>query len=107
MSNWRGTVAIALVMCIFWADALRATSPVNPSSIKQQMDDFGVGAKVGLKLAGGEKLRGSIKATEDKSFLFSSDRDTSPRRIAYDQVAQVQLAKRRYSAHGQPNALEA
>ena len=92
MDHSRRILAVALVTCLFWADSLRAATSFTPSSIRQQVEQFGVGAKVGLKLAGGEKLRGSIEAIDDDGFLLGA------RRIAYDQVAQMQLASRIYRA---------
>jgi ribosome maturation factor RimP len=75
--------------------------------IKQQVDRFGLGAKVKIQLADGKKLKGSISAIEDEGFLLASKADGAPRRVAYDQVAQLKLAKLTYKAAGQPDPAEA
>jgi ribosome maturation factor RimP len=82
--------------------ALPAASP-NPTLIKQQVDQFGLGAKVKIQLADGKKLKGSISAIEDEAFLLTSKQQGSPRRVAYDEVAQLKLAKLTYKAAGQPD----
>jgi small nuclear ribonucleoprotein (snRNP)-like protein len=86
--------------------SLGAATPFDPSSVKQQVDQFGVGAYVKLKLARGERLRGSIQAIEDGSFLLNTGGASAPQRIAFDQLAQVKLAKNTYKASGQPDFLE-
>jgi len=89
------------------AASLNAATPPNPALAKQQVDQFGVGAKVKIQLADGKKLKGSISAIEDESFLLASKADGSPQRVAYDQVAQLKLAKLTYKAAGQPDPAEA
>lgn len=86
--------------------SLGAATPFGPSSVKQQVEQFGVGANVKLKLAGGEMLRGSIQAIEGGSLLLTSGGASTPRRISFDQIAQVRLAKITYKASGQPDYLE-
>jgi len=89
------------------AASLNAATPPNPAVAKQQVDQFGVGAKVKIQLADGKKLKGSISAIEDEGFLLASKADGSPQRVAYDQVAQLKLAKLTYKAAGQPDPAEA
>jgi ribosome maturation factor RimP len=55
---------------------------------------------VGLKLAGGEKLRGSISAIDEQGLVLS-ERNRPVRHIAYDEVAQLRLAERAYRATGE------
>lgn len=86
---------------------LEAATPPNPALAKRQVDQFGVGAKVKIQLADGKKLKGSISAIEDEAFLLASKADGSPQRVAYDQVAQLKLAKLTYKAVGQPDPAEA
>jgi len=86
--------------------SLGATTPFDASSVKQQVNQFGVGAKVKLKLAGGKMLHGSIQAIEDKSLFMTTGGASTPQRIAFDQIAQVKLAKITYKASGQPDYLE-
>jgi len=104
-------VVLGLVVCLGYlpvADVatLAATRP-DSAFAKQQIDQFGVGAKVKIQLADGKKLKGSISAIEDEGFLLALKADGSPRRVAYDQVAQLKLAKLTYKAAGQPNLAEA
>ncbi len=87
--------------------ARQAKAVPNPDSVKQRVDELGVGARVKVKLAGGKKLRGSIEAIDEEGFLLSSQRKAARRHIAYTQVARLKLAKRSYRAAGQPDPLEA
>jgi len=108
MSDWRRILAAGLVVCLLdlsvaeAAMALPVASP-NPTLIKQQVDQLGLGAKVKVQLADGKKLKGSISAIEDEAFLLTSKQQGSTRRVAYDQVAQLKLAKLTYKAGGQPD----
>jgi len=79
----------------------------NLSSIKQQVQQIGVGAEVKLRLAGGEKVRGNIAAMDDHGFVLDSGKQASHRRINYDQVARVTLASLVYRATGVPDPIAA
>ncbi len=110
MKHWRNMTAVTLVVCLFhlsFSASLMATTTTSPILIKQQADQFGIGANVRLKLVGGEKLRGSIQAIEDGTFLLAPDPDKQPRRIGWEQVSELRLAKRVYRASGEPNPIEA
>ena len=111
MHYGKKVLVLGLVVCLGYlpvADVatLAATRP-DSAFAKQQIDQFGVGAKVKIQLADGKKLKGSISAIEDEGFLLASKADGSPQRVAYDQVAQLKLAKLTYKAGGQPDAVEA
>jgi ribosome maturation factor RimP len=109
MQKWHKSVAVGVAFCLWQVSLLQslsAATPFQPSSVKERVDGFGVGAKVGLKLAGGEKLRGSIAAIDDQGFLVS-ERDQTARRIGYDQVARIQLAERAYRAKGETDPIDA
>ena len=113
MYSSKKALVIALVTCLLLlplgdvAASLNAAKPPNPTVAKQQVDQFGVGAKVKIQLADGKKLKGSISAIEDEGFLLVSKADGAPQRVAYDQVAQLKLAKLTYKAAGQPDPAEA
>jgi ribosome maturation factor RimP len=85
----------------------RPATPSNLSSIKQQVQQIGVGAEVKLKLAGGEKVRGNIQAVDDQGFVLDSGQQASHRRINYDQVARVTLTSLVYRAPGVPDPIAA
>lgn len=96
--------------CLSWPDlaiSRETATPANPTLTKQQIDQLGVGAKVKVRLASGEKLSGSIEAIEQTTFLLASARDSSPWQVAYDQIAQVNLAKLTYRASRQSDPTEA
>ena len=113
MINWRKVTTIGLVACLLalplgeWGASLQGKAPPNPTLMKHQVDQLGVGAKVKVKLEGGKKLEGYIETIDDEGFLLNSNREASPRRIAYDQVARLKFAKRSYRASGQPDPVEA
>jgi ribosome maturation factor RimP len=89
------------------AVSLQAEVPPNPTLTKQQVDRWGVGAEVKVKLAGGKNLRGAISGIEDESFLLVKGQQASPKRVGYAEVAELKLAKNLYRATGQPDALAA
>ena len=84
MNTWRQFISIGLVVGLLQlslADAAWATgkvAPPGPTAVKQQVDLFGVGANVKLKLADGKKLKGSIQGIDDGAFLLVRSR--MPRR---------------------------
>jgi hypothetical protein len=78
----------------------------NPGLTKQQLDHFGVGAKVKVELTNGKKYRGFIQSIGDGEFLLASAKAGSPTQVSYGDVAKLNLAKNTYKAPGQPDAVE-
>ena len=113
MRNHQRVIGVALTICLVsglcgdWITNLRAATLPNPTLTKQQVELFGVGADVKVKLTSGKKLRGSIGGIDTQSFDLISRRNRSPLRITYDQVTQLKLAKLTYRASGPPNAEQA
>src|SRR5437879_2620499 len=110
MSFLKESLAGMLVFCLFQlslAESLQAAIGLDPASVKRQVDEFGTGAKVGLVLVRGEKLKGAIQEIGAEGFQFVTQANGPPRTVGYDQVTGVELLKRRYRAHGQPDAAEA
>ena len=102
MNYLRKVTAVSLVILLFHFSWLQAATPPNVLSLKEKVDLFGVGAKIKLQLADGEKLRGSIGAISDEAFSLTSGKGEAQRQIAYSGVVDMQLAKRVYRAHDQP-----
>ncbi len=92
-------IAISLVIFVFHLSCAQAAAP--SSLVREKVNLFGVGAKIKLQLASGEKLRGSIEAISDDAFSLAGGKG-EPKQVAFDQVADLQLAKRVYRAHDQP-----
>lgn len=73
MRTYQEEIAATLVVCLVfvpfgdWLTALRAATPPDPAVAKQQVELFGVGTVVEVKLASGQKLKGSIGASEPKA----------------------------------------
>jgi ribosome maturation factor RimP len=111
MNFKRDLICIGLMGCVLLLpinDVVaypQPASPSNLSSVKQQVEQVGVGAEVKLKLAGGEEVRGNILAIDDQGFVLESRRHASHRRINYDQVARVALARLVYRATGAPDPI--
>jgi hypothetical protein len=90
MNVIRDSICVGLMGCILIlplnnvAAQPQPTTPSNLSSIKQQVQQIGIGAEVKLKLAGGEKVRGNIQAMDDQGFVLGSGQQASHRRINYD-----------------------
>ena len=102
MNYLRKVTSVTLVILLSHFSWLQAATPPNALSLKEKVDLFGVGAKIKLQLADGEKLRGSIEAISDEAFSLTSGKGERQRQIAYNEVADLQLAKRVYRAHDQP-----
>lgn len=113
MNFKRDSICIGLMGCMLLVpinDVAAYPQPATPSnlnSVKQQVEQIGVGAEVKLKLAGGEKLRGNLQAIDDQGFVLDSGQRASQRRIAYDQIARVTLARLVYRASGAPDPIAA
>jgi len=95
MNYLRQVTAASLVVLFFHFSVLQAATPPDPLSPKETVSLFGVGAKIKLRLADGEKVHGSIDAISDEGFSLNSGNGEHPRQIAYNEVADLQLAKRR------------
>src|SRR5437899_7621527 len=99
MRYWKESLAAAVVLCLFQlslVQSLRATVALDPAAVKRQVDEFGAGAKVGLVLSNGEKLKGAIREIGSDGFEFVARSNEPARSIGYDQVTAVELLKRRY-----------
>jgi len=111
MNNWQKFIATGLAAYMLvlplgdLAVSLQAEVPPNPTLTKQQVDRWGVGAEVKVKLAGGKNLRGAISGIEDDSFLLVKGQKASPKRVGYAEVAELKLAKNLYRTVGQPDAV--
>jgi small nuclear ribonucleoprotein (snRNP)-like protein len=92
--------------CGDWLTILGAASRQNPAVARQQVALYGVGAGVKVKLASGEKLKGSIGAIDAGSFDLIVDREGLTRPITYDEVTELKVNST-YRASGPPNAAEA
>jgi ribosome maturation factor RimP len=111
MSSWRQFVAFALaagMLHLTLVDVARSAEPTslpNPATVKEQVNLFGVGAKVKVRLADGKKLNGTIEGIETSTFLVAS-KASSPTPVAYDQVARLKFTKETYKANGPVDAVE-
>ncbi len=102
MNRWRQLISIAIVVAMVHLTLVDTvcsanSGPPNPATVRQQVDQFGVGAKVKIRLANGKKLNGTIQVIEDDSFVVKS-KDSSGTSVAYEQVAQLKLAKNTYKS---------
>lgn len=101
MTHWRQWVAIGMVVGMLHltaADVARAGEPIalpNPAAVKQQVDLFGVGTKIKVRLIDGRKLAGTIRGIENTTFLMASNK-TSQTPVAYEQVTQLRFARSTY-----------
>ena len=108
MRKYERVTAVIILSCFVpWISSLQAATPPSTSVVKQKLEVFGVGAEVGVKLASGEQLKGSIGAIDADSFDLINPRDDSPRPITYDEVAELKLAQSTYKASGSPDPAQA
>ncbi len=109
MNYWIRTLAVGLAFCVGLLPIrdIAAATPPNAEVVKEQLSQYGVGAKLKLKLADGKKVKGSLVAIGDEGFELSSKPGDSPRLIAYNNVGEVRPSKLVYRAKGAPDAVEA
>lgn len=111
MNLWHKIIVIALVFCfgvlpVSDLAAFAADAPAGPEQVKQQIDQFGVGANLKVQLADGKKLKGSVVSLGEEGFELKGKSDI-PRHIAYNNVNEVKLGRLKYRAKGAPDATEA
>jgi hypothetical protein len=113
MDDWRKCVVMGLIVCLLnltLADltlARGAKSSDDPAAIKQKVEMFGVGASLKVRLAEGERMKGSVVGLGEDSLELMAKRGEAPRHIAYNSVSDVKLGKLTYRAKGAPDAVEA
>jgi small nuclear ribonucleoprotein (snRNP)-like protein len=112
MKHLQRAIVEALIFCIGFLPvndltALAGNSPSAPEQVKQQIDQFGVGANLKVQLADGKKVKGSVVSLGDTGFELRAKSGEAPRHIAYNNVNGVKLAKLMYRAKGTPDAIEA
>jgi len=112
MNHLCKAIVMALVFCIAILPVndvavLAADTPSGPDRVKQQINQFGVGANLKVQLADGKKVKGSVVALGEDGFELTAKSGHSPRHIAYNNVNEVKLAKLTYRTKGIPDAVEA
>jgi hypothetical protein len=112
MYHWQKAIIKMLVICFGLLPlndlaTLAGDAPAGPEQVKQQIDQYGVGARLKLQLADGKKLKGFVVSLGDDSFELKPKASEEPRQIAYNNVNQVKLAKLVYRAKGAPDAVQA
>ena len=101
MKEQKKLTAVLLAGCLVvstWPTTLSAATRRNPGITKHHVELLGVETVVEVKLATGEKLRGSISAIDGDSFDVLPTRERAARRIAYDQVTTLKSPKSTYLA---------
>ena len=112
MNHLYRTIVILLVFCIGVLPVndvalLAADKQSGPGQVKQQIDQFGVGAKLKVQLADGKKVKGSVVSLGEEGFELRAKPGDAPRHFAYNNVNEVKLAKLVYRAKGAPDAVQA
>src|SRR5690242_9068807 len=95
----RAFTAVALVVCLHSLQLVQSASAAATDglSVRRQITDYGIGAKLNLKLAGGRKLSGRVSAINDNGFQIAKANATAVD-VTYDEVGRVKLAQRAYHA---------
>jgi hypothetical protein len=108
MRNWQVCVSVVLVISLYHVTIIQSLEAASndAASISGQVAEYGVGAKLNLKLAGGKKLGGSVESIDERGFRISKpNRPTTY--VRYDEVAQVKFADRAYHARRAAGPVEA
>jgi hypothetical protein len=106
-SNWQQCVSVILVISLYHVTIIHLEAASgDATSISGQVAEYGVGAKLNLKLAGGKKLGGSVESIDEQGFRISKpNRPTTY--VRYEEVAQVKSAARAYHAKRAAGPVEA
>jgi len=113
MLNWKRQLVGVLVFSVsmlpaydseIWAASLTA-APIERT--RGAVTLLGEGAKIKVKLTDGEKLKGAIHGLGEEGFLLNVEGQGDPKKITYNEVAELKPAKRSYKASGQPDPIQA
>ena len=102
----RSISALVAIFCLFVVQSVSAAS-FAPATVKEQAEQLGLGAKIKLKLATGDRVSGSIEAIRDDGLLISSKGGADPKLIGYEEIRQLKIASRRYTRHDAGDPLAA
>lgn len=102
-------LAVVLVVCVGLLPIgdIAAASPPEPSAVKEQLGQYGVGANLKIKLEDGGKAKGFLVSIGEEGFELRGKSSETPHLIAYNSVSEVRHAKLVYRAKGAPDAVEA
>ena len=71
----------------------------GPENVRDQVEQFGPGARVKVKLSNGQKISGVVAALQQDGFALAPKKGGASQHIAYSDVRQLKLGSRRYTAH--------
>jgi hypothetical protein len=94
---------LGLIHPFLAADASPLHAAPRYQDLRQLVQQFGVGADLKVKLAGGDSLRGSVQAIGRDSFLLGPISGAAPREIAYEELENVRYPHRAYTAEEAPD----
>ena len=86
-------IAAALIASLLWMNAVEVSAQ-SDHVIREQIELFGPGTEVKLKLANGKVLQGSIGLVDRESFELISKQNHDRMGIAYRAVAQFEVRKK-------------
>ena len=95
------TAGCFLQFCLFAETGELCSGAALPATC-EQLAQYGAGADVRVDLSGGTKLRGHVLTLDDNGFVL---RAGDERRISYDQVEKLRLARTAYR-RGTPDPAE-
>jgi len=98
---------LALVHAPFLNRASKLHVGDGQPSLRQRIEQFGVGTEVKVKLADGTKLRGLVERIDKESFLLAGKGDGASREIAYSDLDKLSYPKRGYKTEGTPDPVAA
>ncbi len=99
----RPVISLVVIYSLFLVQSLSAAGSFGPGTVHDQVEQFGPGARVKVKLTSGQRVSGSIDSVRENGFSIVTNKDEGPREIGYGDVRQLKLATRRYTAHDHPD----
>lgn len=103
----RASISVGVIFCLFFVQSVSVAASFGPDTVRDQVKQFGTGARVKVKLASGQKVSGLIGAVRDNGFTLAKKNGDTSRQIAYNDVRQLKLSSRRYTAHQDVDAAAA
>jgi hypothetical protein len=95
-------LALSLIQLSLPHDAAFAAG-AKSAELKRQVEQYGVGTDLKIKLASGEQLRGSVDSVGSDVFLLSPTGEDAQLEIAYTDLNKVDYPYRSYEAEGTPD----
>ena len=81
--------SLLLCFCMLLDSVALGAKPLDPASVRQQLQSHGVGSVVRLTRKGGDDLKGSIVSIGEDECVLATGKQHTPVTVAYTDVTKV------------------